>query len=229
MNGSTVIAPDRSRRVGGSWRRPTTSRCSNRPVDVVLVRIDEEGERFAGHRVGVERAEQSVEVGGRERRPVGLLERPHVEHDPDPGGRRRGRDTKAANGAGRSRPVQDPRRRRRPSSSSARSWTTTTSASTTIRRLIFDWPTRRSRKVIGISRMRAPPRLGAIRHLDLEDVAAGVDAVERDRRERGRAPGLEPAGQVVLAEPEDDPREQAAAARDDPTPDAPVDHAAALR
>ena len=51
-----------------------------------------------------------------------------------------------------------------------------------IRRLILDWPTRRSRKVIGTSRMRAPARDGAEGHLDLEDVAAGVDAVERDRR-----------------------------------------------
>ena len=32
------------------------------------------------------------------------------------------------------------------------------SASTMIRRLIFDWPTRRSRNVIGTSRTRAPAR-----------------------------------------------------------------------
>ncbi len=67
------------------------------------------------------------------------------------------------------------------------------------------------------------------RHLDLEDVAAGVDAVERDRRKRRRAPRLEPAGEVMRAEAQDVPGEDAAAAGDDPPPDAPVDDAAARR
>ena len=44
-----------------------------------------------------------------------------------------------------------------------------------------DWPTRRSRNVIGTSDDPRPAAVGPERHLDLEDVAAGVDAVERDR------------------------------------------------
>ena len=68
--------------------------------------------------------------------------------------RRDGRPETAHRGFGHGRP----RRRSRSRSSSARSWTTTTSASATIRRLIFDCPTRRSRKVIGSSRIRAPDR-----------------------------------------------------------------------
>ena len=182
-------------------------------------------------RIRVEGAEQAVEIGGRQRRPVGRLERPGVEDDADAGsggwarvtrGGRAGAPLTTGSGSAA-------RRRSRPSSSSARSWTTTTSASTTIRRLIFDWPTRRSRNVIGISRMRAPARSGPERHLDLEDVAAGMDAVERDRRQRRRPPRLEAAGQVVRPEPEDDPGEDAAAARDDPPADPPVDDPAALR
>ena len=124
------------------------------------------------------------------------------------------------------------RRRRAPpaaaGSSSARSVTTTTSASTTIRRLILDWPTRRSRNVIGVSTTRAPRARCAERHLDLEDVAAGVDAVERDRRKGRRAPRLEPAGQVVRPEAQHAPGEDAAATRDDPPAEAPVDDAAAF-
>ncbi len=49
-----------------------------------------------------------------------------------------------------------------------------------IRRLILDWPTRRSRNVIGISPDAGAGAARAVRHLDLEDITAGVDAVERD-------------------------------------------------
>ena len=163
---------------------------------------EQERERLAGERVRVEGAEQT-----RRGRP------PPAAPGPAPGAAgRRGRPgrraagraarvTQAPGGARRSRPGHGPRdvAAARPSSSSARSWTTTTSASTTIRRLIFDWPTRRSRNVIGTSRIRAPRAVRPEGHLDLEDVAAGVDAVERDRRQGRRPPGLEAAGQVVLA------------------------------
>ena len=222
---------------------------------VVQVRSEEEGERLAAERRGVERAEQPIEV-----------ERPSAAPDPAPGAAaRRGRperrepdpprDSRPRSQEARGTPgspalagrrcVERRRSRRggsgtpaiglgrrpgnRPASSSARSVTTTTSASTTIRRLIFDWPTRRSRNVIGISTTRAPRRDRPERHLDLEDVAAGVDAVERDRRQRRGAPGLEPAGEVPRAEAQDAPSEDAAAARDDPPAEAPVDDAAALR
>ena len=50
---------------------------------VVEVGADQERERFAGQRRGVEGAEQPVEVGGRERCPLGCLERPGVEDDAD--------------------------------------------------------------------------------------------------------------------------------------------------
>ena len=46
----------------------------------------------------------------------------------------------------------------RPRSSSQRRPMTTNSASTMIRRLILDWPSRRSRKMIGTSTTRAPRR-----------------------------------------------------------------------
>ena len=55
-----------------------------------------------------------------------------------------------------------------------------------IRRLIFDWPTRRSRNVIGTSRIARAGPAGPERHLDLEDIATGMDAIERDRGERRR-------------------------------------------
>ena len=129
---------------------------------------------------------------------------------------------------GRRRPVR-PRPRNRPTSSSARSVTTTTSASTTIRRLIFDWPTRRSRNVIGISRTRAPAR-------DARNVISiwntyppawtpsnGIGV------ERRGAPCLEAAGEVARPEAQDRSGEDASAARDDPPADAPVDDAAAAR
>ena len=66
-------------------------------------------------------------------------------------------------------------------------------------------------------------------HLDLEDVPAGADALERQARERGRPPGLEAAGEVVGRQPEDDPREGGPAARDEPAEQPPVLHAASLR
>src|SRR5439155_12325211 len=68
-----------------------------------------------------------------------------------------------------------------------------------------------------------------MRHLDLEHVAAGVDAVERDGLEGGSAPGLESAGEVPWSEAEDRPGEEAAAAADDPATEAPVEHGTAAR
>ena len=176
--------------------------------------------------VGVEGAQQPLEVGGRRGRPVRILDR----------AQRRGRRARPADGPSRRRSAAgaEPGRGRSPgsgldaagaagrASSSQRSRTTTTSASTMIRRDILDWPTRRSRNVIGTSATRAPRAARPVGHLDLEHVAAGVDAVERDRREGRGAPRLEAAGEVVRLEAEDDPREQAAAARDDPPADAPV-------
>ena len=55
-----------------------------------------------------------------------------------------------------------------------------------IRRDILLWPTRRSWNVIGTSRDPCAGPARAERHLDLEDVATGVDAVERDGPERRR-------------------------------------------
>ena len=136
---------------------------------VVLVRGEQEGERLARPRVGVEAAQQAIEVGGGPRRTGRFLERPDV-HD-DAYARRQVlgcRLSKGAVGLSARRPLGAPRfaghfacRRRRtlPISSSARSCTTTTSASTMIRRDILLWPTVRSRNVIGTSRMRAPARL----------------------------------------------------------------------
>ena len=66
---------------------------------VVEVGADQEREGFAGQRLRIEGAEQPVEVGGGERRALGCLERPGVEHDPD---------ARASAGAAAS-----PRRRRR--------------------------------------------------------------------------------------------------------------------
>src|SRR6185295_7844519 len=53
---------------------------------------------------------------------------------------------------------------------------------------------------------------GPERRLDLEHVAARMDAIERDRGERFGAPRLEAAGQVVRLEPQECPREDAPAA-----------------
>ena len=120
---------------------------------VVLVAGQQEGERLARQRVRIEAAEQALQVGGGPRSARRLLERPNVHDDADA---RRGVGVRVvlpgvtSPGAA---PASDQSR------SSSRSWTTTTSASTTIRRDILLWPTRRSRKVIGTSRMRAPRRL----------------------------------------------------------------------
>ena len=140
---------------------------------VILVRGEQERERLAGARVGVEAAQQAVEI---RRGPWGagrLLQRSDVHDHPHAGRQVVGRALAERPGGGlratqrprcrpRLRPVRHFARRRRPTqptSSSSRSCTTTTSASTTIRRDILLWPTRRSRKVIGTSRMRAPARL----------------------------------------------------------------------
>ena len=133
---------------------------------VVEVAAQQERERFAVDGLLVEGAEQAVQIGGRDRRPRRLLERPRVEDDPHAGRRVRPRAgrSRARPGPGRRAAARPDRsssaapRRSRSRSSSARSWTTTTSASTMIRRDILLWPTRRSRNVIGTSRMRAPAR-----------------------------------------------------------------------
>ena len=52
---------------------------------VVDIGCDEEGEGFTGKRVRIVGAEQPVEVGRRQRRSFGRLERTHVEDDSDPG------------------------------------------------------------------------------------------------------------------------------------------------
>ncbi len=120
------------------------------------VRLQQERERLAVEGSGVERADQTLQVGGRRRRPVRILQRTRVEHDPHAATRaRRGR---CGDTAGH-RPLEPHRLRDlRPRSSSQRSCTTTSSASNTIRRDIFDWPTRRSWKTIGTSITRAPAR-----------------------------------------------------------------------
>src|SRR5664279_4678531 len=63
-------------------------------------------------------------------------------------------------------------------------------------------------------------------HLDLEDVAPGVDAVERDPGQRLGAPGLEATGEVVRGETQYEPGEEAAAPRDHPPGKPPVNDAA---
>src|SRR3990167_5222380 len=66
-------------------------------------------------------------------------------------------------------------------------------------------------------------------HLDLEDIASGMDPLERDLREGCGAPRLEPAREVVRPEPQDDPREQASTTRDEPAARTPVLDATAAR
>ena len=119
---------------------------------VVEVGLQQEREGLARERVGVEGAEQPVEVARRGRCPGGVLEGTRVEDDADawrtvPG-------LPARPGVGHQR-----RRSRRRRSSSQRSRRTTMSASTMIFRDIFDRPTRRSWNVIGTSVTRAPARL----------------------------------------------------------------------
>ncbi len=116
---------------------------------IVRAEIEERDEGFAGQRRRGVGGQEPAQVGGGHRRALRVLERAHVEQDAGTG--RVGRDRAAA----------EPHRERRgprPRSSSRRSWQTTTSASTMMRRLILDWPIRRSRNVIGTSRMRAPRR-----------------------------------------------------------------------
>jgi len=67
--------------------------------------------------------------------------------------------------------------------SSQRRRRTTRSASATIRRLIFDRPTRRSRKMMAPLQSGAPAQMRSIGHLDLEDVAAGANSIEVERLE----------------------------------------------
>ena len=55
---------------------------------------------------------------------------------------------------------------------------TSASASITMTDDIFDSPAARSMKVIGTSRYGGAALLGPVRHLDLEAVALGLDAVE---------------------------------------------------
>ena len=88
---------------------------------IVEVAAQQEGERFAGQRIGIERGQETVEIERRERPAPGFLERPHVHHD-----------AQARDRHERMRPLLS-----RPISSSARSWTTMTSASTTMRRDIL--------------------------------------------------------------------------------------------
>ncbi len=138
--------------------RPATGR-------VVEVGGQQERVRLARSWLGVEGVEQRLEVDRGQRGALGILERAevhdhaHVRRRLRAAGRRgcrlpRPRPPAGAVGRGHLARGTGPR----PRSSSQRRLTTTTSASTTIRRLIFDWPTRRSRKVIGTSTTRAPSR-----------------------------------------------------------------------
>ena len=52
---------------------------------VVLVARQQEGERLAGQRVGIERAEQALQIGRRPRRASRFLECPHVHDDAQAG------------------------------------------------------------------------------------------------------------------------------------------------
>ncbi len=125
---------------------------------VLAVDAHQERERLVVGRVGVQGVQQRLEVDRRERGALRVLDRPHVDDDPDAGrpglGRRLGARTPAAHST-------DPdvsRTGPRPRSSSQRRPITTNSASTMIRRLILDWPRRRSRNVMGTSTTRAPKR-----------------------------------------------------------------------
>ena len=134
----------------GSRRLPTTGRPGKSGAGIVRAEVEEEHEGLAVQRLRGARAQEAAQVGRRGRGPVGVLEGPDVDEDADAG--------RGGRGAPRVAEPHAARRGPRPRSSSQRSWRTTTSASTMIRRLILLWPTRRSRKVIGTSRTRAPPR-----------------------------------------------------------------------
>ena len=92
--GASVAAAAARRRRGARSRSVGSSRSER----------EQERERLAGQRVGVEGAEQPVEVGRGQRRPLGRLERPGVEDDADARHARRRRFAEA--GVGRpGRPV----------------------------------------------------------------------------------------------------------------------------
>ena len=99
---------------------------------------------------------------------------------------------------------------------------TRSAASSTIEPVIFDSPTRRSRKTIGTSTTRNPARDRAVGGLDLEGVAERGDRLELDRLEHLAAKDLEAAGEVADPEPEHGARVGAAAAADQPPHRAPV-------
>ena len=165
-------------------------------------------------RLGVEGAEQAVEVGGGRAAPgPGSWSGRASRTTRTPGDRRRPRAP--------SRRVGDPvttRRdaaRSRPRSSSARSWTTTTSASTTIRRLILRLA---DAAVAEGDRDLADPRPGAAR--PGRSSRSGRRSRRHGRRRTGRPASvvarhaLKPPVRSFGREAEHDPGEQAAAARD---------------
>ena len=80
-NGSSVSAPERNSRVMGRRRLPTTGSPGNDRARIVGPEVQQEEERLAGQRGGGIRAEEAAQVGGRDRRPAGVLERAHVHQD----------------------------------------------------------------------------------------------------------------------------------------------------
>ena len=86
--------------------------------------------------------------------------------------------------------------------------------------LILDWPRRRSRNVMGTS-TTGPPGVRPVRHLHLEHVAAGPDALERYGLQGRCAPGLEAPGEIVRTEAEHESREHRSTPRDDTADEAP--------
>ena len=75
--------PERRSRVGGSNRRPTTSRPVNRSVGSSTSDASRSANDSPSSGVGVEGAEQGVEILRGQRRPIGFLERPGIEDDAD--------------------------------------------------------------------------------------------------------------------------------------------------
>jgi len=193
----------------GRWQLAPTDdiEVPEAPRRVVEVRAEQEREGFAGQRLGVVGIEQCLEVGGRERGAIGGLEGPRVEDDPD-ARRSRGRPTaKTAVARVRHGPIM----RRSVGQGSRSAATARKSAEEFLdpeldddhQCLDDDPPTHLGLAHAAVAegdRDLADPRpapAGAERHLDLEDVPAGMDAVEWDGRQRRCAPGLEAAGQVV--------------------------------
>ena len=179
-------------------------------------------------------ASREREVGGGDRRPVGVLERSGVEDDPDA---RRGTPGAGAFATARTRRVGIVRGAvgRGGDDGARRQQLLGTQLDDDDEGLDDDPPGHLALADAPVAegdRHLADAGAGAVGpegHLDLEHVATGVDAVERDGREGRRAPGLEAAGQVVDRQAQHDPGEEAAAARDDATTDPPVDDAAAGR